>query len=93
MEITKMLTLSTAHITDSTMEQLDREPVYNNLGLCVYKKSDYGWFIYLDNTMDLTDMRLPNDLLKCLALAKSVGCDVLCLDCDGPEELFLPSVN
>lgn len=83
MEISKMLTISTAHITERTGKLLDEEI----LGLCVYKKLDYGWFIHLLD--DLDKIEIPEDLRKCLSLAQSLGCEWLCLDCDGEVLDFL----
>lgn len=92
MEITKMLTLSTAHITEDTANKLDRDPNDNNLGLCVYPKSDYGWFIYVNVISYKTSNHgLPEDLYNCLIFAHELGCDILCFDCDGPIEPFLPT--
>ena len=92
MEITKMLTLSTAHITEETANKLDRDPNDNNLGLCIYNKGTFGWYIYLNSIKDIeTHHKLPDDLFKCILLAQSLNCEVLCFDCDGPEEQFLPT--
>lgn len=81
MEISKMLTISTAHITMETARELNIESNTNNMQLSVYKKSDYGWFIYVND--DLDNRTIPDDLLKCLEFAKDLGCEWLCLDCDG----------
>ena len=91
MEITKMLTLSTAHICEITARRLDNDADDNNLGMCVYNKANFGWFIYL-NPRDLDEENsIPKDLFGCLKLAKSLDCDVLCFDCDGPIEPSLPT--
>lgn len=42
-EICKMLTLSTAHISKDTVNWLSRKP-----DVVAYKKSEYGWFIYVE---------------------------------------------
>lgn len=86
-EISKMLTISSGHISDETAEMLEREPELNALRLSVYTKSaddgeNYGWFIYLPS--DIHD-GVPADLAKCMRIAASNGCNVLCLDGDGPE--------
>lgn len=93
MEITKMLTLSTAHITEKTAKRLERDPDDNNLGLCVYMKANYGFFIYITtdtkNKLPEHYNDLPEDLFKCITLAHELNCSVLCLDCDGEETSIL----
>ena len=81
MEITKMLTLSTAHITKDTAKLLEVEPNTDEMQLCVYNKADFGWFIYVNDFLE--DRGIPDDLYKCLELAKENDCNWLCLDCDG----------
>lgn len=46
-EITKMLTLSTAHITEETTVMLERDVKYgtNNIPLAVFNKAEFGWFV------------------------------------------------
>ena len=92
MEISKILTLSTAHITESVSEALDNDPNTNELGLTVYKKADYGWFIYIPEDYDKTAKEgLPECLKACIDLALKNDCNILCLDCDGEEEPTLPT--
>jgi len=45
LEISKMLTLSTAHIQENTAKFLSDS---SNRDLVVYEKSEYGWFINLE---------------------------------------------
>lgn len=80
LEITKTLTLSTAHITKETATFLDSDPD----NLIVYKKGEYGWFINIDSEIfeeELTS--IPYDLVTLIILAKENECSYLCLDCDG----------
>lgn len=97
LEIQKILTISTAHIKESTAKRLDKDPDDNNLGLCVYNKADFGWFIYLSTiTSEILEQykkTLPEDLYNCISLAISVGCDILCLDCDGEEVDYLTTYD
>ena len=56
MEITKMLTLSTVHISKETATLLTEYCAYKTeLSLSVYKKSwrgfNYGWFIYIQKNL------------------------------------------
>lgn len=96
MEISKMLTLSTSHVTDKTLKLLDTEASGNNFPcLGVYKKEEYGYFIYIDkdafhkeNGNPNSDM--PGDLVTVIAFTLEAGCNILCLDCDGDELVCLP---
>ena len=96
-DIAKMITLSTTHITEDTAGRLDNEPDTNALGLTIYKKANYGWFLYISDyvkTDILNDTAsLPDDLKLCLKTAIDNNCEWLCLDCDGPEYDKLPKYN
>lgn len=90
MEIKKMLTISTAHITDETADLLDA----NQLNVVMYNKGEFGWFIHLDednlsNYYDSNDKAsyfyIPEELLKLMKFAQDLGCKWLCLDRDGEE--------
>lgn len=90
MEITKMLTISTAHITQETAELLDkvckdggysRLIVYNKVAKYIGGTEEYGWFIYCK--VGLPDLNVPEDLLKVMCFARDNDCDWLCLDRDG----------
>lgn len=91
MEISKMLTISTAHITKETADLLNVEMKEDNMWLCVYNKENYGWFIHVPD--DLEDLNVPDELMKCLLFAKDIGCDWLCLDCDGEVLPYLHQYN
>ena len=80
-----MLTLSTVHITCATAELLDAEAIRNKMpGLVVYRKEDYGWFVYFPALEEEDRAHIPADLLDCIDLAVANHCEVLCLDGDGP---------
>lgn len=87
-EISKMLTLSTAHICLDTWDILESEG--NNRfktrfsDLSVYPKSDYGCFIYISGLDDALEIDFPADLLDVVKFAIDHGCNMLCLDGDGP---------
>ena len=81
LEVSKMLTVSTAHITEDTNRLLANEPYTDGMQLSVFEKADFGWFIYVND--DLENRNIPDDLRACLELAKENGCKWLCLDCDG----------
>lgn len=87
LEIQKMITLSTAHITEQTAKLLDKEPEENNMAISVYKKSEYGWFLPIESiSYDTVPFQ---DLKKVIEFAKDHGCSWLCLDCDGPMLEYL----
>ena len=78
LEISKMLCLSTAHVSRKTSELLDLQtddvpPAYD--------KSVYGWFISVQETDPPT---CPSDLHQLLIFARIRGCQWLMLDRDGP---------
>ena len=81
LEISKMLTLSTAHITKDTNRLLANEPYADGIQLSVFTKADFGYFIYVNDNLE--NRNIPGDLKVCLELAKENGCKWLCLDCDG----------
>lgn len=79
MEISKMLTISTAHITKVTAELLD-DGVRD---LIVYPKGEYGWLIVVPESDVIDSLHIVmSDLMRLLTFAKDLGCEWLCLDCD-----------
>lgn len=90
LEISKMLTLSTAHITKETANLLDN--VDTPIDVCIYDKGTatdhYGWFLV---DWALAGETIPEDLRACFKLAESKGCNWLCLDCDGAVTELLPT--
>ena len=83
MEISKMLTISTAHITEETAKRLQND---NHNGVIVYQKDEYGWFIFVDeDCMHEYENEIPKELFRLMKFTKANGCDWLCLDNDGEE--------
>lgn len=84
MEISKMLTISTAHIMERTGNELN-EAINNAeaaIDLCIYEKKDYGFYVHIPE--DWQDERnIPCDLKDCVKMADNNGCEWLCLDRDG----------
>lgn len=76
--LTKLVTISTAHIKQETSALLDADA----LALTVYKKGGFGWFVSVTD-FEISSPDIPDDLRKCLEYAKRLGCDWLCLDSDG----------
>lgn len=81
MEISKMLTISTAHISPETAQFLDKETIEGKTSLVVYNKGEYGWFIFI--APDFEAECIPEDLQNCMCFAEGNGCEWLCLDRDG----------
>lgn len=94
MEISKMLTICTNHVTDQTLRRLDEAATENNFPcLSIYKKEDYGYFIYINKNefrKECAHGDMPGDLIAVLSFAIESGCDILCLDSDGEELVYLP---
>lgn len=97
MEVTKTVTLSTAHISPRTREMVRRAISSDDLGLPVYAKGEYGWFLYLDKrTLKLNEIcAYAPDLAQVIdwlwRLVPDAG--ILCFDSDGPEEEGLPKYD
>lgn len=91
MEISKMITMSTGHISEETSKILGDEN--SNLPIAVYNKEKFGWFIYLptDKTEDAIILKeLPKDLAIIFMFARYNMFDIICLDCDGSDIDELP---
>lgn len=75
LEISKILTLSTAHITEATAKLMEHH--------C--RRDEYGFF------MSTHYVRWPSeDLVEVLKFARANGCDYVNLDRDGPVVDELP---
>ena len=71
MEIDRMLTISTAHISPKTRALLDEPQDIEILDKAVvYNKGEYGWFIY--PTEHAGTHPLPADLQACINFAKNI---------------------
>lgn len=85
LEISNILTLSTAHIEADTAIALDNNEIN---GIMSYEKKEYGWFIYtLVNDIN----SVPEDLIRVLNFALVNNCEWLCLDRDGDTTELLPT--
>ena len=93
-EVSKMLTLSTAHIQEKTASMLQGvthrhvaylEAIVNGVCPPVYAKEGYGYFLFVDaDSLEEYAETMPEDLYACCSYAKEQGCEWLCLDEDGP---------
>lgn len=83
-EIEKICTLSTSHITAKTERMLQQECYSNAMGLTVYQKSEFGFFIFIpEKFWEIAE--IPKELKDCMAVAMENECQWLCLDCDALE--------
>lgn len=103
-DIKKMLTVSSWHITEKTANLLNDVTIadlYNtaDIGLSVFRAADYGWIIFLPTATNVDDngntvygyaKRVPNELQRLLQYTADMGCDILCIDGDGPIIPYLP---
>lgn len=91
MEISKILTVSTAHITEKTAKELRNavEMMGSNIDMCVYEKKGYGFFIHVPDGWEC-ECEIPSDLMDCIKQTRNNGCEWLCLDRDAEIESVLP---
>ena len=86
MEIAKVWTLSTGHITKETDEFLSKAVDSAN-GPAVYAKGEYGYYIPV---LDDSENTYPEDLQRLIDVAKDLDCGLICLDRDGEILSWLP---
>lgn len=81
LDIAKMLTISTAHITAETADLLGNHSSRLNRELSTIDTS-FGWIIYCAPlTYDyIEENAVPNDLLACMKFACKNNCEWLRLD-------------
>lgn len=83
LEIEAMITLSTAHIQESTVHWL------NGLEHCpVFPKADYGWWMYCgaaDGETAIWHLDMPDELQAIIEWCHQNGIVWLCLDRDGMQ--------
>lgn len=95
LDITKVLNLSTAHITKNTAETLGRCALSNDyIPLCsVYEKGEYGWYVYIDsNDPNLIPNEL-SDIRDCIIFALKHNITCICFDRDADTVVGLPVYN
>lgn len=85
LEISKMLTISTSHVTEDAITELDKM-VTTGHPYVTYEKGEYGYFIHVgnNNPMDM-EMPLATSLMNVLEFAFKQGVEWLCLDRDAEE--------
>lgn len=87
LEINKMLTISTRHISMETADFLNAEAEQNLISIVVYPKSKYGWFIPISEAA--CNKNIPDDLRQVIQFALDLKCQWLCFDRDGLEVPYL----
>lgn len=79
LEISKMLCISTAHITQKTSQLLCDEAIKD---VTYYNKGDWGFFIYVPTCIEEnTEADIPEDLQKVMDFARMNDCLWVMLDC------------
>lgn len=96
LDISHMLTVSISHINQSTAEEMALDGVANKFKVPIYTKDipndngqGYGFYVYLDKQC-LENGEFSEDLACVIERALDNGCNVLCLDADGPEIPGIP---
>jgi hypothetical protein len=90
MEISKMLTASTDHVSGETKQYLDNAIMDSSHGVIVYDKPTYGWFIVVSEDFEDRKELIPEELFNLLLFAKDLNCEWLMLDVDGEHISYLP---
>lgn len=87
LEIDKMLTISSRHVSADTKDLLDQAADDNEEDPMppVFEKQGYGWLVACDPDNEETWDNYPADLVQCMKLTRDNGCFWLCLDADGPR--------
>lgn len=85
--ITKVLELSTQHISEVTAGLLNTSMIS---GISVYHKEEYGWFIYVSPEEEENE-QIPDDLNEVLKFSRSNDCSWIMLDRDYDTIKELPT--
>lgn len=86
LEISRILTVSTSHITEYAYERLLSEDCL----LTAYQKGSCGLFVYLPEKLDGFFQTVLSSVTAVMALAKVNECNMVCFDSDGPIVSRLP---
>lgn len=76
-EISRILTISTAHISSQTARLMDMDAIHAGF----YSAGKSGYHVLTVGWEDYSNM-IPDDLKACVKYAAGHGCDWLCLDGD-----------
>ena len=90
LEISRTLTISTAHIRSQTARMMDMGAIHAGF----YSAGEFGYHILTVGWEDYSDVMhgdaIPDDLKACVKFAAKHGCDWLCLDTDARTVPDLP---
>lgn len=92
LDITRVLNLSTAHITKNTADTLGRCALNNDyIPLCgVFEKSEYGWYVYIDSDDPNLIPDELSDIRDCVIFALKHDINCICFDRDADIAIGLP---
>ena len=97
LDIQKIITLSTAHISEKTAQALDmmaKNPMTITETITVYNKDDIGWFIYCPEYTNINDIpEKYKDLRTIITFAHDHDCEIICLDADYETVDYLPTYD
>lgn len=84
-DIDKVMTVSTAHLSEETRTLMEDPEFLNNTLLAIYPKTafgqTFGWYVY--TLYDLNDDEtIPDDLRTVMQYAKDAHCKLVCFDRD-----------
>lgn len=94
LDIAKMVTISTAHITAETVKLMDNTASILHRELIIFN-TGFGWIIYC-NTLNygaINESLVPDDLLACMKFACKNACEWLRLDSDAEMVDELPTYD
>ncbi len=83
MAVFNYMELSTAHITEGAAGFLNSIYLTEKSGLIVYKKDEYGWFVWVPDDMSdgyYNKKLIPESLWRCIKYASENNCGYLMLD-------------
>lgn len=87
--VRKFLDLSTGHLSLAMRRQLE-----NGESPTLMMSGEFGWFVYVADPVVFEEWvaKIPEGecLRPCFALARSLGCEYIMFDCDGPRHNDLP---
>ena len=98
METQKLADLSTAHISLGDSELIERWANENSGPLVVYRKGEYGWFIYMpsdeeDSLKSMAELGSTPEFVELVQTLCAHGVAVLCLDRDGEVDEDMPKFD
>lgn len=95
MEISKVLELSTAHVSEKTAKMLDEEAetFSPEFPLVIYSKGEFGWYVVVpedEEDREQAKELLPEDLVVVMNFAIEQDCKWIFFDRDVEPSIELP---